>query len=77
MTELGKLCADVEIASRDQLRVALGKVVLQEVFFEFHLISIWEDVTLLRELEPVSPIAEEMIDTSFEQFQVPFLEMVQ
>lgn len=76
VTELGKLCGVVGVESRDQLRVALVKVVLQEVFFEFHLISIWEDVTLLRELGEISPIAEEVINTSFEQFQVSFSETI-
>jgi hypothetical protein len=52
--ELGKLCrlAGVcEIEGSGGLRECLGRVVLQDIFFEFHLRAVWEDIILPWEVD--------------------------
>lgn len=56
---LGNMCSEVEVGSREELRATLCKVVLQDVFFEIHLIPIWEDIILLREVEESIPVIQE------------------
>jgi hypothetical protein len=44
------------------LRELLGSVVLQDIFFEWHLVSVWEDVKLLWDVETVG---ERGVDVTF------------
>jgi hypothetical protein len=47
--ELGTLCRLVgvsQIKGSGGLRESLGLVVLQDVFFEWHLTAVWEDIAL-------------------------------
>ncbi len=65
--ELGKLCKELDVWDFERLREHLGKVVLQEIFFEFHLISIWDDVTLSWEVEGASSFDGGMLESEFGQ----------
>jgi hypothetical protein len=70
---LGNLCKELEAWNLEQLRDYLGRVVLQEIFFEFHLISIWDDVTFFWELESAVPVADGVLDLGLVQAEVPLL----
>lgn len=70
--ELGGLCRDLGVWSREELRESLGKVVLQEVFFEWHLMAVWEDVSFLWEVEGVVPIVDAGLELGLGEFEVPF-----
>jgi hypothetical protein len=51
--ELEKLCLDLGVSrleGNEGLRDRLASVVLQELFFEWHLVAVWEDITALLDL---------------------------
>ena len=51
--ELEKLCLELGVSrleGNEGLRDRLASVVLQELFFEWHLVAVWEDITALLDL---------------------------
>lgn len=51
--ELDKLCLELgvsQVEGNGGLRDRLASVVLQELFFGWHLVAVWEDITALLEL---------------------------
>ena len=52
--ELGRLCQLVgvsQIEGSGGLRESLGLVVLQDIFFEWHLTAVWEDIALCGQID--------------------------
>ncbi|KAE9375227.1 hypothetical protein N431DRAFT_555700 [Stipitochalara longipes BDJ] len=65
--ELVKVCRDLgisEVEGPGGLRKYLGRVVLQDIFFEWHLNAAWEDIVLFGEAE--GPAIVEVLEGSFE-----------
>lgn len=63
--EMAKLCRDLRmkgVEGPDGLRECLGRLVLQEIFFEWHLTAVWEDVMLFGGIE--LPASEDAVEAS-------------
>ena len=63
--EMARVCRDLRISGVEGpggLREYLGRVVLQDIFFEWHLTAVWEDVALFGELE--GPASGEIFEES-------------
>lgn len=65
--ELGKVCSELGIGGikgSGGPRERLDRVVLQDIFFEWHLVAIWEDVLLFGETD--RPLGAVDLEGTFE-----------